>query len=1225
MPSIEDPVSRFRRLIQSSDRVRSQHGQAEQSDAARLHEEELFDGERQAPRPVIWRSIAMAVGRRMLVGFVTMVVIIFLTYLGLRMARGEDFGYAARRALDQTPQYLRMLLSGNLGVTGEYGYSGIPLPVSDILPRIFIKSFGLLAAGLLIAGVLGIPLGFLAAIRRKDLWSVPVVLISIIGISIPSFLAALAFQLIVIRITQATGATFLPVGGFGWDKHLILPALVLAARPFAQIARVSFMTFKEIIDQEYIRTARSKGLYPWWVFLRHVWPNALIPILTTLAVALRYSLISLPIVEYYFGWEGVGFYLLKAISTQEYAFAIGMLLSLSLAFILVNALLEISYQVIDPRLRELKDQGPRIETESFFERILNAPDRILSRLQQIPVFGRFFQDGDQRSLPPLAVAVDKAHADGSDEEQRSGGSRRIWVRGTLNNPALLIGLVLVLGLAFIAVFGVQIAPQSPYTTRGLTITNGEFRVPPFPPDGTFLLGTDLLGRDMLSMILAGAQQTFVLVALVVLGRITVGFLVGAISGWLNGRWFDRLVMGWVDVLASFPALLIAMVLILALDIRRGIYPFIFALTFVGWGEITQYVRAEVMRIKSMAYIESAIASGSSTLQILSKHIQPNLIPALISLTALEMGAVLMILGELGFVGIFIGGGIFAELEWMAPLFHYSDVPEWGALLGNLRTYARGYPWMAIYPSMAFFIAILAFNLLGEGLRTLVDRVGVRATRWLNRYTLAGSVIVILSMLSIKGSTGAMASYRKQAEQFDGSKVSGSIEALTLDPLEGRALGTTGMRTTAMWLANAFQDLELQPAGELFTYFQSRQRDYEILVDEPVLAFDIDMPELEFKRDYNVYPSIHTISGLVYAPIRFLALGEVGTYERLGYLYYELDGLDFSNEILLVFPEDMFYVDQIPHAGALVIARDDSALRMNYTLSPYEGFGRGAPVLWISEKVANQLLRSQETSVGELYSVYKDLGEDETHSLGIDAHAAIEVQGEAIFGESVQHVIGHWQGFVSNEFEGIDDELFIILAQYDCPPQAPDDDSGYCSEFRSAGAAVMLEAIRAMHAAEYQPYRTFLFIAYSGEGYEGGARFTPENVDKFLEAKYGFDTAYELMGVIELGQLYSARGDEFLVRSDGSLRLAQLFKDAARVQGLDVESVGRALDLDRIFQTGSTIESGVEAPWIEISGMGWDSGEGDLIDTPVDLDQESLERMGRALTQTLMVLGRELDY
>jgi hypothetical protein len=322
---------------------------------------------------------------------------------------------------------------------------------------------------------------------------------------------------------------------------------------------------------------------------------------------------------------------------------------------------------------------------------------------------------------------------------------------------------------------------------------------------------------------------------------------------------------------------------------------------------------------------------------------------------------------------------------------------------------------------------------------------------------------------------------------------------------------------------------------------------------------------------------------------------------------------------------MFYVDQIPHAGALVIARDDSALRMNYTLSPYEGFGRGAPVLWISEKVANQLLRSQETSVGELYSVYKDLGEDETHSLGIDAHAAIEVQGEAIFGESVQHVIGHWQGFVSNEFEGIDDELFIILAQYDCPPQAPDDDSGYCSEFRSAGAAVMLEAIRAMHAAEYQPYRTFLFIAYSGEGYEGGARFTPENVDKFLEAKYGFDTAYELMGVIELGQLYSARGDEFLVRSDGSLRLAQLFKDAARAQGLDVESVGRALDLDRIFQTGSTIESGVEAPWIEISGMGWDSGEGDLIDTPVDLDQESLERMGRALTQTLMVLGRELDY
>jgi hypothetical protein len=452
-----------------------------------------------------------------------------------------------------------------------------------------------------------------------------------------------------------------------------------------------------------------------------------------------------------------------------------------------------------------------------------------------------------------------------------------------------------------------------------------------------------------------------------------------------------------------------------------------------------------------------------------------------------------------------------------------------------------------------------------------------------------------------------------------------MKALQGETLQGRALGTVGMQTTAAWIAESFKRLELQPAGELFTYFQTRDRDFELLLAEPVLAFDVDMPGLTFQNDFNIYPSMHTISGSVQAPVTFLALGEVGTYERLGYRYYELDDLDYSEEVLMVFPEDMFYVDQLPHAGAIVVAMRDEILKRNYSLSPYDGFGRGAPSLWISEDVADRLLRLRGYSVHELYAIYKDLGEDEIYELDLDAQAAMQVPGEAVEGERVQHVIGHWQGFVSNEFEGIDDELFIVLAQYDCPPLGPNGVLGVCPESRSAGLAMMLEVIRAMHAAEYQPYRTFLFVAYSGEGYEGGARFLVDDVDKFLEAKYGFDSAYDLLGVIELGPFFPGQEDELVVRSDGSLRLTQLFEDAANDHGLKVERVGADLDLERIFQTGSTIESGARAPWIEISTQDVNQVDDRISDYQEEIDPQYLERVGRALTQTLMVLGRELDY
>ncbi len=272
----------------------------------------------------------------------------------------------------------------------------------------------------------------------------------------------------------------------------------------------------------------------------------------------------------------------------------------------------------------------------------------------------------------------------------------------------------------------------------------------------------------MSLIIAGAQQTFSLAFSVVAVRLLIGFVLGAIVGWFSGSWLDRFVLGISETISAFPAILFVMVVILGIGIREGMRPFVIALSFVGWSEIMQYIRSKVMEIKPKLFIESAEAVGAGTDRIITKHIFPNLIPGLISLLALEMGAVLMLLGELGFIGIFIGGGAFAELEIWGPPYHYSDVPEWGALLSNIRIYARSYPWTALYPASAFFVSIIGFNLLGEGFRRLIEQIGVTATRvFVNKYTMAVAGVLVTGFFWLRGTTGSIGVFQQQAEMFNG--------------------------------------------------------------------------------------------------------------------------------------------------------------------------------------------------------------------------------------------------------------------------------------------------------------------------------------------------------------------------------------------------------------------------------------------------------------------------
>lgn len=595
--------------------------------------------------------------RRVAFGIVVLLTISYLSHFGLEMSRGMDFQSALGRALVKTSETLGRIFSGDLGVSPAASSTLNPLPIAAVVPQMLSKSLGLLGVTLVTASVIGIVLGIWTAGRRRPILSLLIMLISIVGVSVPSFFAAILLQMGVIRLTRILGKTFLPVGGFGWDLHLVLPVLVLAARPIAQIARVTFVSINEVIAQDYVRTAHGKGVPPRRVMNHHVMRNVAVPIATTIGMSLRFSLSSLPVVEFFFGWSGLGFYLLKAIAQKDDNLTVILVLCLGVLFITVNLVLDLIYRIFDPRLRELTSRVQRAERKSLWNTArlymsdfrdwltLNSPKRWRERRKEKP--------SDQTYS---GVIEGRKQTIEENLKGSKGGTRKAWLGVVLRNIPFLIGLTLVATLLVIAFFGHGLSPHSPYTTQGLKIEEGKISVPPFEPDEVYPWGTDVLGRDIMSLVLSGAWQTIRLAAMVVLARMVVGFILGSIAGWLHDRWIDRVLLGLAEIISAFPALLLAMTLILALGIREGLGPFVIALCFVGWGEVMQFVRGEVMTMRPKTFIEGAVAIGMRTPRIIVNHVLPNLVPALISLTALEMGAVLMLLGELGFVGIFIGGG-----------------------------------------------------------------------------------------------------------------------------------------------------------------------------------------------------------------------------------------------------------------------------------------------------------------------------------------------------------------------------------------------------------------------------------------------------------------------------------------------------------------------------------------------------------------------------------------
>lgn len=1186
--------------------------------------------------------------QRLTFSLVTLLLIAYLVFWGLAMAGQAQAGApvsfwgSAGQALLDTAGYIGQRL---FGPTETYVWQRAPVPAGELVWLLLKHSAVLLLTAFFLAGALGVTLGVRAARSQRAWIRVLLPALSVLVVSTPSFLLGMFLWNLNAGLHRRFQVPVLPPTGYGFDAHLIMPALVLAARPLAQVVRVTYVTFTDIYRQDYIRTAVAKGLGPRPILWRHVLRNGLVPVLTTMVSGLRYSLSSLPVVEFFFVWPGLGLILLQAIEAGQSHLAADLVLTLGIIFIAINFFLEATYRLVDPRVAQPAAAAPRSElTLPLAERWRDVLDMLRGELGGLV---RRQPAGPEESPPPPAERPSAPPARLSPQElaaekARRAYQRRRWIQATFTNFPFMAGSLLVLGFFFIAIFGEQLAPTSPYQTLGVRYVQGQLYAPPFPPtlphpsslfdwQGVraylqglselerfeFPWGSDVLGRDLLSLVLAGAKRTLALGLFATLARVGLGAALGVLAGWAWRSRLDRLIQGLVELLQAFPTLLLAMVLILALDIRRGMPIFIIALAIVGWGEIMLLVRAQVIGLKGQPFVESAVAAGSNVPQLFVRHFLPNLLPTLIVVASLEMAGVLLLLAELGFLNIFMGGGAVSQIV-EALKYHYSDVPEWGALLSNIRDWWRSYPWLAWYPGLFFAVAILAFNLWSEGLRYLLDQVGFGLNRLFNRYTVAFGGVLIVALVWTLRSVAPLGLYAPQTRAFNAGNVLADAARLSSLEFAGRAAGTPDARRAAEFIAARMKEVGLQPAGSSDTYFQSVQRSTFHLTGIPRLAlFDPQgaaLPPLAYRQDYVEVAAPYGTAGQAEGSILVTLLGPPP--RTPSQKLYQLDARQTGQNILLVTSlEKLNEVQRVPRRGALVVVDDPDWFQRKFLLTASEA---NNPTLAISPQAAERLLQGSGYTLAELRRQEAALPPDQSLALPLPQRAELVVDGRVDFSTAVEqrlNVIGFIPG--GRMAEGLDDRAIIISAHYDGLGLGPDGVFYPGANDNASGVATLLELARAWQNAPYKPHKTIIFVAWSG-----GERNELLSVVEVLNAKIGFATALEVEAVIELSGVGAGDGRSILLAEGTSYRLAQLFQAAAGRVGARTTLRGNQPHTG-LFEIAP--RGGRSALTAKVS---WENSDA-LAHTPLDtvdtLDADKITAVGRTVFLAATVMGREVNY
>ncbi|MDY5480952.1 MAG: nickel transporter permease [Veillonella caviae] len=257
----------------------------------------------------------------------------------------------------------------------------------------------------------------------------------------------------------------------------------------------------------------------------------------------------------------------------------------------------------------------------------------------------------------------------------------------------MIYSVLMLIIVFIAVFAPWLAPGDAFNSDMTKVLQA--------PSALHWFGTDKLGRDVLSRVIYGTQLSLFMGVTIVVVMVSIGTIIGAVAGYFGGK-VEMVLMRLADIMLSFPGVVLAIAI--AGILGGSIFNTILALSIVGWAKYARLVRSMTLKVRQEEYVTAAVMMGASTWTVLRRHIIPNILPLVVTTGALDIGAMMIEVAALSFLGF-----------GAQP-----PTPEWGLMLNEGRQYLQTSPWLMAFPGLSILIVVSVFNLWSDSLRDVVD-------------------------------------------------------------------------------------------------------------------------------------------------------------------------------------------------------------------------------------------------------------------------------------------------------------------------------------------------------------------------------------------------------------------------------------------------------------------------------------------------------------------------
>ena len=625
-------------------------------------------------------------------------------------------------------KYMINLVQGDLGVSYITKTSVWDTYISR-LPSTLLLAF----TGLIIGASVGIPLGIRSARHAGSISDNATTVFVLLGVSMPAFwLALLLLQLFSLKLG------WLPAGGMQHGvRSIILPAVCSGLMLMATSTRQTRSGMLEVLKADYLRTARAKGVPEKAVIRKHALGNAWIPILTAMGASLANLLAGSVVIEQVFTWPGVGRLTIEAVQQRDVPTVLGCVIMTTGLYVLVYVIVDILYAFVDPRIKSqytsqnkkkkralvivnveatgaLPDiqQKPiaasevSIEQKSCLDNVETEPAVVEAETNAVLLSESRFEKDElveaQKSfatrttfteIPNTVIkSTDKEKELVTKKYEKRGMFGEIFHRLRKNKGAM-VGLIIIVTLLLIFVISLFISYDA--------VTEGVIKDRLSKPTWKYPFGTDMMGRNSFLRVLYGTRYSLAIGFGGSAIAAIIGITLGAVAGYYGGV-VEEFIMRINDVLASIPSMLFGIVLMTVLG--TNLQNLIIA---VGISSIPIYMRitrASILSIRNNEFVEAAKAIGLPNLRIIFKQVLPNGLAPLIVTYSLNLGLVIVTAASLSYLGFGV------------PIPH----PEWGALIAVSRDHARNAPHLLAFPGLFIMITVLAFNLLGDGLRDALD-------------------------------------------------------------------------------------------------------------------------------------------------------------------------------------------------------------------------------------------------------------------------------------------------------------------------------------------------------------------------------------------------------------------------------------------------------------------------------------------------------------------------